>query len=1562
MPSLYPSMAYTNITASFRIPSDDVNPPYIEHFDMPVSYYKGEEFNISIEAKDDKQLGSVKAQYYDDAWREIALTNKEGRYTGKISTSLDKIDLRIILDDNSQNSIIYTFTNISFAKEELGIELYTISGDVYPGGKIQFRGRVTDTKRKGIYLLSDHRVTNPPDKIDIEGKTVKAEPSIGEAVIYVDSESALLKEGETKEINGLSITLKKSEVNEYGYAYVLIEVDYSYVPKLVLNYFINDEFVSKGATKSFDHWDEIEIEEKRFGKGEFTYDYTIPFDYAPEKLDFSVQFDGAGIYMPQREDITIDAVKYDHDIAVSGFVYGSSENGALKRNNLTTFNATIYNVGSKTEKDIPINFAINGEIIDTRTIEQLEPAESVAVSFSWTPTEPGSYDISIEIDYAQDDNPDNDKVTAYTTVSVEGPNIYAYIDGNGKFIVNQSNSLSLTIYNIGTTTATNMEATVYDLFEYEYAYLDYGRTEKIDFNNTEYELEVSIIDDEFAIISVSYNGITEEFNLSKGSLRRLSDGVLLVIYQIYDNYVYAILGKDSSISEASLPDLQPNSVSENEISTKPTTLGYHLYYVFVNATADIDWSDNYNIDEIKVVRDEADIEVWLDIGYSIAVNQTTEIPIYISNRGSKTATNINATFYDLYDYEYLSLYYDFGSSTDFDGTTYNILATRIDDERAELKVSYDETEKDAVLREGEALEIGNGAVINVLYIMDDSAEAVIAKALPQKINLADLEPDGKAEETIEWTAETQGPHILTLFADTTADGDWSNNNYYGYVDVKAEGPDARGWIDYSAVIVNQQNNITAWIINEGTQTATDVTAYLYLLNTTEIIIEKPISSEEEESSEEQTEEAESFVLIDSVYIGDLEVNEGKTIIFNWTPENVGYHNLKLIINATSDVDLTDNEYYTTLYVGPDTPDLKASLYLTSPVALQKPADIGVNLQNRGTKAEGITSKLYDGSTLLDTRTIEELGSGDWYWYSYEWAPQTKGMHTIKVVAEVANDYNSSDNSYSKDVEVLSIINATFNITNYNKEPVEKYLIIENPAYYGLINAPTEIEILERTNVWLADVDKDEDNGIGTMFQSSIAKPDMNAISEYYIEEMAQDSLLLYAVYANNVYWEYNYSTFLVSAEKNYLKISKLDDIEIFYCAEWDFSAKNCTSGWHKSEFKKDLWGNYIYAEAFADKAEAFAIADFDTDGDSKPDWQDEDDDNDEIPDDNDMLSCGQGKIPSNIPGLELRINNSYNLSQIFNETILVEFVKDNKIILKAEFPFANKKLKCRDMLIEEQESGSSKGYVLVNGLNLTGTTKTLYMDRITAANQICIKDEEVFSIDEMSTECNGENEVLINCDGTQQNSYTCNNLGDRYEITGLKNSAAQEYTPPATPPGTEEGEDEDGRGRVSGREYLSPIKQCFDRRDNDGDGLIDWPEDIGCYSKFDNDERGEEEEPTTTPAVTKPESSTFIVPPVPSEEKPKETENLKLPKEMGEIYGYVALILALTIILGSMGFVFAELKLKKGAKIRKQMQAVQDYAKKELERGFSREDIRNKLLGVGWKKEMVDDIFRKIRL
>ena len=62
----------------------------------------------------------------------------------------------------------------------------------------------------------------------------------------------------------------------------------------------------------------------------------------------------------------------------------------------------------------------------------------------------------------------------------------------------------------------------------------------------------------------------EEFNLSKGSLRRLSDGVLLVIYQIYDNYVYAILGKDSSISEASLPDLQPNSVSENEISTKPT--------------------------------------------------------------------------------------------------------------------------------------------------------------------------------------------------------------------------------------------------------------------------------------------------------------------------------------------------------------------------------------------------------------------------------------------------------------------------------------------------------------------------------------------------------------------------------------------------------------------------------------------------------------------------------------------------------------------------------------------------------------------------------------------------------------------------------------------------------------------------------------------------------------------------------------------------------------------------------------------------------------------------------
>ena len=57
-------------------------------------------------------------------------------------------------------------------------------------------------------------------------------------------------------------------------------------------------------------------------------------------------------------------------------------------------------------------------------------------------------------------------------------------------------------------------------------------------------------------------------------------------------------------------------------------------------------------------------------------------------------------------------------------------------------------------------------------------------------------------------------------------------------------------------------------------------------------------------------------------------------------------------------------------------------------------------------------------------------------------------------------------------------------------------------------------------------------------------------------------------------------------------------------------------------------------------------------------------------------------------------------------------------------------------------------------------------------------------------------------------------------------------------------------GRVNAGLALAPIPQCSDGIDNDGDGLIDYPKDLGCASLSDNDEYSAPPLPPPRPACS----------------------------------------------------------------------------------------------------------------
>tara|TARA_Y100000310_G_scaffold272554_1_gene287613 strand:- start:13496 stop:15112 length:1617 start_codon:yes stop_codon:yes gene_type:complete len=191
-------------------------------------------------------------------------------------------------------------------------------------------------------------------------------------------------------------------------------------------------------------------------------------------------------------------------------------------------------------------------------------------------------------------------------------------------------------------------------------------------------------------------------------------------------------------------------------------------------------------------------------------------------------------------------------------------------------------------------------------------------------------------------------------------------------------------------------------------------------------------------------------------------------------------------------------------------------------------------------------------------------------------------------------------------------------------------------------------------------------------------------------------------------------------------------------------------------------------------------------------------DGDGINDTDDNLVGNETLIDTTIEDLNIRIDSSENLSQSFASTQKVEFttseidVTTNQSvevpIVSFSFDFSNT-LNLANLSIKEETTiinGETIASIVISGLDLTsqGQRKTVYMDRLdTTKNSICIRDEEVASISELSTGCDSSGEVKVECDGTSQSGYTCtlNSSINKYQVAGLVHSGVRQiqYTKPA---------------------------------------------------------------------------------------------------------------------------------------------------------------------------------------
>lgn len=166
-------------------------------------------------------------------------------------------------------------------------------------------------------------------------------------------------------------------------------------------------------------------------------------------------------------------------------------------------------------------------------------------------------------------------------------------------------------------------------------------------------------------------------------------------------------------------------------------------------------------------------------------------------------------------------------------------------------------------------------------------------------------------------------------------------------------------------------------------------------------------------------------------------------------------------------------------------------------------------------------------------------------------------------------------------------------------------------------------------------------------------------------------------------------------------------------------------------------------------------------------------------------------INTSLKNIEVKINDSkLKMSEeigLFSESRSgiqrIEINQDEQTIIETEINFTEEgSLDWTKIILKKQETDSTRGYIIINGLNYT---KNVTVDRLNDKSEsVCIKDKEIYSIDEISPECNAIDEYILECPGnltSTARNLTCNISGNKFIITGLEHSAILEIIPPEIP-------------------------------------------------------------------------------------------------------------------------------------------------------------------------------------
>ncbi|PIY60399.1 hypothetical protein COY95_01970, partial [Candidatus Woesearchaeota archaeon CG_4_10_14_0_8_um_filter_47_5] len=209
----------------------------------------------------------------------------------------------------------------------------------------------------------------------------------------------------------------------------------------------------------------------------------------------------------------------------------------------------------------------------------------------------------------------------------------------------------------------------------------------------------------------------------------------------------------------------------------------------------------------------------------------------------------------------------------------------------------------------------------------------------------------------------------------------------------------------------------------------------------------------------------------------------------------------------------------------------------------------------------------------------------------------------------------------------------------------------------------------------------------------------------------------------------------------------------------------------------------------------------------------------------DRIIGDASSVSTNIPNLTITVDGSGDLTKRFQGLKTVKFFEHEQLITIMPFDFSLYQLDLFRVMLMRNLINNQSSLVLTGLPYQVNLTKTVYLERLEPAiNTVCVKDNEIQSVLEISAGCSEEDEFLVFCDNeTYYHKYLCRVIenGTMFEVSGLGHSGVSQQCADGDHDGF-------GQGCVKGADcddtraaiYPGQEEVC-DSRDNNCDGVVD---------------------------------------------------------------------------------------------------------------------------------------------